>query len=175
MRASRQTAPKTQLINETPSKLSPLRPLCGFVVLARSSRPSKLAFSRNGKEALPATARRNFARFLRVSLFCTLLQFAPKSALDHAYHFGLPIPQRKPMRRLLVNSLLPKLSFSATARRHQTKKSQRPTNRAKTIFGSPPFLREFLFLSLFHAFVADFALFQRTFLKLFSFFCGFRA
>ncbi len=41
--------------------------------------------SRNGKEALPGTARWNFARFLRVSLFCTLLQFAPKPALARPF------------------------------------------------------------------------------------------
>ena len=36
-----------------------------------------------------------FARFLRLSLFCPILQFAPKPALAHPYHFGLPISSTK--------------------------------------------------------------------------------
>ena len=62
-------------------------PLCRR--LAVNSLLPKLSFSRNGEEALPGTARWNFARFLRTSLFCPLLQFTPKSAL------ACPFPQAK--------------------------------------------------------------------------------
>ncbi len=107
--------------------------------------------SRNGKEALPGTARWNFARFLRVSLFCALLQFAPKSALAHPSH------PRKPRRRL-DGQPPPKFSFPRLEEQNYE-------------FSQP----EFLFLSLFRAWMSGFCRFPKNFSSLFSFFCGFRA
>ncbi len=71
---------------------SPISSTKATLPIGRPNRLQRSFFFSQRQGGAWLTARWNFARFLRTSLFCTLLQLAPKSALAHPYHFGSPIP-----------------------------------------------------------------------------------